>query len=113
MHELQVARNIIEIVTREMTERNLSGVREVGLRLGTLSGVNADALSFGFEAATLNTALKGTRLEIKLSPAGARCKACNKEFEIQDWNFVCPQCNSTDTELTSGDELEITHIIEG
>jgi hydrogenase nickel incorporation protein HypA/HybF len=112
MHELQVARNIIEIVTREMTERNLSGVREIGLRLGALSGVNAEALSFGFEAATLNTALEGARLEIKLSPAKARCKVCKKEFEIRDWNFACPQCESTDTELTSGEELEITHIVQ-
>ncbi|RKX28811.1 MAG: hydrogenase maturation nickel metallochaperone HypA, partial [Candidatus Zixiibacteriota bacterium] len=41
MHELRVATEIMEIVRQEMIRRKLTGIKEVGVRLGALSGFDA------------------------------------------------------------------------
>ena len=112
MHELRVATEIVEIVQQEMNRLNLSGIKEIGLRLGALSGFNADALAFSFEAAVVDTPLDGARLKIEQIPVKGKCRSCGKEFEVSEFVFICPYCGSTNMEMTQGEELDITYLVE-
>jgi hypothetical protein len=49
MHEIGIAAVILERVRLFTKEHNHSRVTRVGIRLGGLSGVDPDALTFGFE----------------------------------------------------------------
>ena len=112
MHELRVATEIIEIVLGEMDRLKLSGVKEVGLRLGALSGFDAGALSFSFEAAVADSRLDGARLNIEQIPVKGNCSSCRKDFEVNEFYFICPFCGSTDITIVQGEELDITYLIE-
>ncbi|MEW5922719.1 MAG: hydrogenase maturation nickel metallochaperone HypA [Candidatus Zixiibacteriota bacterium] len=112
MHELRVATEIIEIVQSEMDRLKLSGIKEVGLRLGALSGFDAGALTFSFEAAVADTVLDGARLKIEQIPVKGDCTSCHKDFEVNEFFFICPFCGSSDISIVQGEELDITYLVE-
>jgi hydrogenase nickel incorporation protein HypA/HybF len=110
MHELRIAESILNIAQAEIVERHLSGLKKIGVRIGALSGVNADSLSFGFQAITAETPLAGVELVIEQIPARGKCKACQKDFEADEFIFICPNCFSGDIETSSGNELDIAYL---
>jgi hydrogenase nickel incorporation protein HypA/HybF len=112
MHELRIAAEIIDIVRGEMEKRNLTRLKEIGLRLGPLSGVDPEALTFSFQAATLDTPLAETDLKIELVPVNGVCRSCQNPLEIDDFVFICPACGSSDLDLKTGAELDIVYLIE-
>ena len=110
MHELSIALEIISIVEEEMTRQRITALDSVAVRVGALSGVNPDALSFGFEAATADTALAGSRLVIETIPVRGKCRTCGHDFEVEEFVFICPACGSTDLAVERGEELEVAHL---
>jgi len=111
MHEIGIATEIISIVEKEASQRGLDGIKEIKLKIGSLAGIDPEALKFGFEAATADTRLANARLNIQWLPARGKCRVCGREFEIDDLVFLCPHCESADVELIQGEELDIVHII--
>lgn len=111
MHELSLAIEIITIVQDEMSKRHLNEVKAVGIRLGALSGVDPEALTFGFETATIDTPQSGAKLIIERIPVQGRCRSCKKDFQVEEFIFMCPYCCSTDMEITQGEELDVAYLV--
>ena len=111
MHELRIATEIIAVAYAEMARRCLARLDEIGLRLGALSGVNPDALSFGFTAATFDTPLVHTRLVIERVPVKGTCRSCAGDFQVEEFVFICPHCGSRDMQITQGEELDIEYLV--
>jgi hydrogenase nickel incorporation protein HypA/HybF len=112
MHELGIALEIMNIVEDQMSKRSLDRLKEVGVRVGSLSGVDPEALSFSFEAATIDTPLAGAELVIEQIPVRGACRSCGKEVEVDDFVFMCPHCDSRDIEITQGQELDVAYLVE-
>ena len=110
MHELAIAETIVEKLHQRMRTNGYARISAVGMRIGKLSDVVPDALTFGFELCVKDTALDGTALEIEHVPVRGRCNQCKKEFEVDGYLFVCGQCQSRDIEMLQGQELEITYL---
>lgn len=110
MHELGIAQSVIEAVQAEAARHPVSKPTKVGLRIGELAAVDPDALQFSFEALTAETNLEGLQLEIQFCPRRHRCHDCGTEFDVKDFNFRCPQCQSTRNECVSGDQLEMAYL---
>lgn len=110
MHELGIAQSIVETVLAKMREDGYTSVSEIGLRIGVLTDIVPDALEFGFEASVRDTPLVQTRLLIERVPVKGRCRSCGNEFTVEQFQFICPRCDSREIEMTQGDELEIAYI---
>jgi len=110
MHELAIAQDIFEIVRQSVPKDQEAAVRKVRLRIGKLSGVIADSLSFCFSIIVNGTSMSQATLYIDEKPTVARCRDCSCDFEIADMVFLCPACKSSNLELISGKELEIVEI---
>ena len=65
MHELALARDIVDQVNAVIARERLEGVTRVVLELGTEAGVEVDALRFGFQVAVRDTLLQSAVLEIE------------------------------------------------
>jgi len=65
MHELSVAVSLVETICEELPKLGLVRVATVNLRVGALSGVAPDALTFAFDIAIDNTQLAGAQLHIE------------------------------------------------
>ncbi|MDH4158386.1 MAG: hydrogenase maturation nickel metallochaperone HypA [candidate division Zixibacteria bacterium] len=110
MHELGIADSIVKTVLKEMEQRKLKHLQAVGVRVGVLTDVVPEALEFSFQAITNGTPLSSARLKIEQVPLRAKCRACGKEAEIEQFLFVCPHCENRDLEIIQGDELHIDYI---
>jgi hydrogenase nickel incorporation protein HypA/HybF len=107
MHELSIARSILEIVSAEMRKSGANELRSLKIRIGELTAVDSGALRFAFDSCTMNTPMRGARLDIEEVPLTGRCSECNKEFLIIDFKNRCPHCNGASIEKLTGTELDI------
>jgi len=110
MHELGIAQNILQIVQQSVPADQAADVRLIRMRIGQLSGVVPDSLSFCFAAIINETAMQRASLDIEQVPVIAECKDCKHRFGMEEWAFSCPSCNSKNLQLISGRELEVVEI---
>jgi hydrogenase nickel incorporation protein HypA/HybF len=110
MHELSIAMQIVEIVEEEAKKHDSALVSAVHLEIGTLSGVEPDALEFAMEEAVRHSIVAKAELFYHYIEAVAVCEECCHEFKTEDYFKVCPYCNSINTSLLKGKELKIKSI---
>ena len=110
MHEVGIAHGIIKIIQQETAKHGMSKVRRVHVRIGELSNLVPDALSFAFETISPGTIAEGAELKIEIVPPKGRCEKCDIEFPVDGIMFFCPQCNAIGSEIVAGKELEIAEI---
>ena len=114
MHELSIASSILDSVKAEAERRPGTRILKVGVRVGELAGVDPEALSFCFESIVQGTALAPLSLEIEHRPHQNRCPHCARVFQVVDYVVACPACGTSDTDMISGDELELAYLeVEG
>ena len=111
MHELSIAMEILGIVRRESSSHGARVVTKVRLRIGDLSGVETDSLSFCFDAVKGEDILTAeAALEIEKVPVRILCHSCEEEFPSDGHGVTCPSCGGFDTTLLQGEELEIADM---
>lgn len=110
MHELSIAAAILDAVRNEAEKHPGARVSKVGVRVGAISGVVPDALSFGFECLVQGTELEPLALAIESVPRRQRCPICDFTFEAPDDNLACPRCGRTETLLAGGEELDVAYL---
>lgn len=107
MHELSIAMSIVEICTDELEKSGASSLTGVELEIGSLAGIQTEALEFSWDVATKDSVADGAVLSIDNVPAEARCLHCNKEFGIENFHDPCPYCNNFGLDVLKGKELRI------
>jgi len=110
MHEMSIARGIIDIVTEEMTRHGVEKTKAVNIAVGKFTAVAPDQLAFCFSMAVAGTSLEGARLNIREVPFGYECQSCGAEFTFESIVTACPECGATNPRLTAGRELTIESI---
>jgi hydrogenase nickel incorporation protein HypA/HybF len=110
MHELGIAAAILERVEAEAQRHPDVRLTRVGVRVGEISGVDPDALSFGFECLVKDTALDQLSLAIEHCPRVQMCPRCSHEFPAPESMTSCPKCGDTHTTCVGGEELDIAYI---
>jgi hydrogenase nickel incorporation protein HypA/HybF len=110
VHELGIAASILDCVQAEAQRRPGAHISKVGIRVGELSGVDADALRFGFECLIKDTEFEPLQIAIDMVPRVQRCPQCANEFRMTDYNPQCPRCGEFMTSCISGEELDIAYM---
>jgi hydrogenase nickel incorporation protein HypA/HybF len=94
MHELSIARQLLDIVAEAATQHELKRVHRLRVVIGALGNVVPEALEFAFDVAGEGTVAAGAELEIVEVPVTVRCNACGAESRLEDFAFLCPACGS-------------------
>ena len=110
MHELSIASAILDRAQAASDENGGARVTKVGLRIGELSGVEPDALTFGIEALSKGTPLQGVVLEVEFCKRKQRCSACAGEFAPEGFLALCPTCHGDQSECIAGKELDVMYF---
>ena len=111
MHELGIAASILESVEKEAARHPGAHISKVGVKIGELSGVDRDALQFGFEVLVKDTDVRAAcALELEVIPRMQRCSKCAYDFRMEDFDPRCPLCGEFATECISGEELDIAYM---
>ncbi len=110
MHELSIAAAVLDQLEAELAKHPGARFSKVGLRIGELAGVDADALSFGFEAMIKDTHWDPLALEIEHVTRRQYCRKCDLEFSAANYETACPKCGEIETKNVAGDELQVAYI---
>ena len=109
MHELSIANDILTIIKLAPLVL-LIFIENINVKIGDMSGVVAESLEFCFQTIIPETELSNAKLIIKKIPFAVKCNLCGSlttnEFGIR----VCSKCNSTDTTVISGLEMQVTEV---
>jgi hydrogenase nickel incorporation protein HypA/HybF len=110
MHELGIAASVLQEAQKEAQRHPGTRLRKIRVRVGELSGVNPEALSFSFEVLVRDARLEPLELDIETCPRRQRCPACQQTFRAADYDLRCPACGNAETEFAGGDELELASL---
>ena len=111
MHELGIVFYIIDMVEELGRENRLSSVTKVNLRLGEVSGVIPDYLQDCWRwAADRSDLMRGCELVVEEVPAITVCNSCGHTYPTVEHGKICPHCQSSNTVLLQGNEMELESI---
>jgi hydrogenase nickel incorporation protein HypA/HybF len=110
MHEFSLALNIIDLCEDALKEHHLRNISELVIEIGTLAGVDKEALETALESIKPNSILETSEITFVFKKAIATCAQCNATFEPEDSFSPCPDCNTYGIKLLAGQELIIKSI---
>ena len=111
MHELGIVFYIIRDVKQVAEEHHVEHVSAVVMNIGEVSTIVPEYLTDCWRwAADKEELLKGCALKINIIPAVTHCDGCGREYETVRHGKTCPHCQSENTWLLRGNEVEIKEI---
>ena len=112
MHELGIVFYIVKDVKQVAEENHVEHVSSVVMDIGEVSTVVPHLLTDCWRwAADKEDVLQGCEMKVNTIPAVTLCGDCNMEYETVKFGKTCPYCNSKNTWLLRGNEVEINSII--
>lgn len=110
MHELSLAQEVVDLVSREAEKNQVTMVSEVLIEIGDLSGIEADAFEMALELISKETILEKAVRQIIRIPGIGKCISCDIEFEMEHMLSTCPECNRYPSEIMGGREFRVVSI---
>mgnify|MGYP001820944550 CR=1 FL=1 len=110
MHEMSIALSIVKIAEDEARKARVHGFSAIDIEIGTLAGIEFDALDFVWEAAVQETVLEKAEKRIIKIPAKALCADCNTEYSLSFIYDNCPSCGSYLKNILQGKELRVKSL---
>lgn len=110
MHELSVVMGILNIAKSETAKAGAKAVEMIELEIGTLAGIEFDALDFVWPSAVKNTVLEKAVKKIDIIQAKGKCMECDTVFELEHIYDPCPKCNNYLKGILQGKELRVKSL---
>ena len=110
MHELTIARSLIDLVSEHAAQNKAARVTAIHIRLGELSSFNR-ALHFCFDRVTEGTICDGAKLHIETVPLTVHCDHCQRDKRPGGrYNFRCLDCGMPTPKVVTGREMQVSAI---
>lgn len=110
MHELSVCLSLLQQIDAIARERGATRVTRIELKIGPLSGVEADLLRNAYPLAAAGTVAEDAELRISEASIKVRCSVCDAESEAQANRLLCGSCGDFRTKVISGDEMILQSV---
>lgn len=108
MHEYSIARALLERVKAEADARGATAVRSVAVRIGELSGVDADLLATAYRTLTEGTVCERSALGVTTVQVRWVCRSCGGTIGAGG-PLRCEACDGAAV-LAQGDEILLERI---
>jgi hydrogenase nickel incorporation protein HypA/HybF len=107
VHELSYCEGVLEAVLKRAGDRPVAAI---GVRIGAVHRVVADAFQQSFEIAAVGTPAETARTQLTVLPVHGHCMDCRADFHATDPAPACPDCGSLDVAVDGGDEVVLEWI---
>lgn len=111
MHELSLAREVVDMVQAAAQRDGFRRVGALRLEVGALAGVEVDALQFALEAIVPGTCLQDARISIDTPAGTAWCTACDRQVAVDSYLDRCPDCAGPLTGHCGADQLRVRELL--
>lgn len=110
MHETSIAQNIIDIVNETLKAQPETRVKTVRVSIGEMIAIVPELLHHAYASLTSDTQLDNSTLDITVISISAICHSCHKEFGLNEYEFLCPHCQSANIEVKAGNEFYVKEL---
>lgn len=110
MHELAVAKHLLEIALRHAQAANARQITTLYLAIGQLSSVFDESVAFYWDLIAKDTLAEGARLDFRRIPGRLRCTACDQQYSLSHNELSCPACGGASIKILSGEEFFLEAI---
>ncbi len=110
MHEVGLMQSLAERLLAVAAEHNAERVVAIRLRIGSLAGVEVEAMRFAAQVVLAGTCAEGATLTIDAIPAAYWCAPCGAEFEAAMGLCECPRCGAFSRRLLRGRDLSLVSV---
>ncbi|HHS84152.1 MAG TPA: hydrogenase maturation nickel metallochaperone HypA [Gammaproteobacteria bacterium] len=110
MHEYSICIALLEQVEQIARQHEAEQVEKIILKIGPLSGVEAELLQHAWPLAAAQTVAEDAELVIEPAVVVVRCTRCNSESEVPPNRLLCLACGDFRTRLVSGDEMLLASV---
>jgi len=110
MHEYAICIALLEQVEQIARQHEAKQVEKIMLKIGPLSGVEAELLQHAWPLAAAQTVAEDAELVIAPAAVVVRCTRCNAESEVPPNRLLCRACGDFRTRLVSGDEMLLASV---
>ena len=110
MHELALARSMVDIVETTARKHSAHRVTRIRLEIGALSHLSPVSLQFFFDAAAYGTLAEHAQLDILATPGEAWCMPCGAAVKLGSRGEPCPSCGSYQLTVVRGEEMAVKEI---
>ena len=110
MHEVAIMTETVAIACASAEQQNATKIVGLTMRIGAMSGVVPEALSFAFEAVAGRTIAEQAKLIIETVPVTCYCAQCDRPFTPPDLFDECPLCGNLSQQILSGKEVELKSL---
>lgn len=110
MHERALAQSILRQIDDELQSRRLHKLCEVRLAVGEFSGIEPRLLEIALEELSAEHWPQPVALHCQVVSLAARCRACDQEFRVEGFRFVCPACGDRQLDVIAGDDIQLVSV---
>ena len=120
MHDFSISQQIAREVIKKIDAERASEVLEVKIRVGELTHLNPEQLTFWLKEFFRKTPAQEARILIKKSPLVIQCPRCQYQGNVKIVENIplfylfgtmrCPHCNSPEIDIQSGKECVLERI---
>jgi len=110
MHEFAITQSMLDLVLEQAKKAGAREVGRINLVIGEMTGVVEECVQFYFDFLSQGTPAEGAALSFTMVPTTARCRGCDKLFELKEFDWTCPYCQGNNMEIVAGKELFVESI---
>jgi hydrogenase nickel incorporation protein HypA/HybF len=110
MHELSISQQILDIAIDKAKKVNAHTIKNINLVIGEITGILDECVQFYFNFISRDTIACGDILSFHRIPLQVKCRACGNRYFPSQEQWLCPQCQQWDVEITGGKEFYINSI---
>jgi len=110
MHELAITQSMLDVVLEQAKKAEAKEVGKITLVIGEMTGVVEECVRFYFDFLSQGTLAEGAALSFQPVATQARCRVCDKLFELKEFDWACPYCGGKEMEIVAGKELFVESI---
>jgi len=111
LHEVSLLENVREILQDHAREQHFTQVKKITLEIGCLSGVEPEALRFGFSAVMKGSLAEEAELILTQLEGQGRCAACQSLVKMQYHYDSCTLCEHPFVTVLQGNEMRIKDLV--
>lgn len=110
MHELTITESLLEIALRHADKANANRITDLYLVIGELSSVVDDSVQFYWDIVAKDTPAEGANLHFQRKATEIQCRDCEKIYHPTNNIMACPNCESINIKILSGEEFFLEAI---
>ena len=110
MHERSLVQSLLRQVKQIVAEQGGGDVAEIRVQAGDLCGVEPLLFETAFTDMVPAEFSSNCQLLLEIVPITAVCTECHHQFEIVDYQFHCPECETGSVRVIQGDDVKLISV---